>query len=198
MAELSLLQRATIISFSDEVTHVSDLVHSDEEKAIEKIEELYKHYILFVNKIYFREVTAQEQGIEMYDMMQRIMRIPEQVKDLDNEIAELNSFAAMIADKNEKKEMKTHTWLATIFLPAMAIAGLLGMNTMNSVFTNNPNANIIYDYSFWLSTLFIIISTFIFWLWIKLKNKNEKIGLNVLIFCFFCILSLYFYLTKCK
>ncbi len=135
MAELSLLQRATIVSFSDEVTHVSDLIHRDGEdmdKAIQKIEDLYKHYILFVNKIYFREVTPQEQGIEMYDMMQRIMRIPEQVKDLDNEIAELNAFAGMIADKEEKKEMRIHTILATLFLPAMLIAGILGMNIWKS------------------------------------------------------------------
>jgi hypothetical protein len=128
MAELSLLQRATIVSFSDEVTHVSDLVHNDEEKAIKKIEELYKHYILFVNKIYFREISAQEQGIEMYNMMQHIMRIPEQVKDLDNEIAELNSFAAMISDKNENKENHLHTVIATFFLPFMLISGFFGMN----------------------------------------------------------------------
>jgi hypothetical protein len=197
MAELSLLQRATLVSFSDEVTHVSDLVHSDEEKAMEKIEELYKHYILFVNKIYFREVTAQEQGIEMYDMMQRIMRIPEQVKDLDNEIAELNSFAAMIADKNEKNEMKTHTLLATFFLPAMAIAGLLGMNTISTEFTKNPNATLIHDYPFLISLLFIGISTFLVWLWMKLKNKNERIGLFTLLLWFGTILLFYLYIKNC-
>lgn len=147
MAELCLLQRATILSFSEEVTHVSNLIDEDkdsEQQSINKIAELYKHYILFVNKIYFREVTAQEQGIEMYDMMQKIMRLPSDVKDLDNEIDELNRFASMIAMKNETEEMKEQTIeanklttkahnltkAATIFLIPTLLAGLLGMNVL--------------------------------------------------------------------
>jgi len=34
-----------------------------------KVSDLYLAYIRFVNKIYFREVTAYEQGIELYDML---------------------------------------------------------------------------------------------------------------------------------
>jgi hypothetical protein len=175
MAELSLLQRATIISFSDEVTHVSDLVHEDkEDKAVKKIEELYEHYILFINKIYFREITPQEQGIEMTDMMQRIMRIPGQVKGLDSEIAELNNFAAMIADKNEMKEMNRHTWLATFFLPAMVVSGFLGINYFQSKTDLDWN-NIINFYFFWILVSILLSLTLIILYWRKIFKFLKKI-----------------------
>ncbi|MCL5027633.1 MAG: hypothetical protein M1480_01300, partial [Bacteroidetes bacterium] len=92
--------------------------------------ELYKHYILFVNKIYFREVTAQEQGIEIYDMMQKIMRIPSDVKDLDTEIGELNQFANIIAEQRQSNQTTKLTKLAALFVIPTLIASLLGMNVL--------------------------------------------------------------------
>jgi Mg2+ and Co2+ transporter CorA len=181
MAELSLLQRATVVSFSDEVTHVSDLVHSDEDKAIEKIEDLYKHYILFVNKIYFREITTQEQGIEMYDMMQRIMRIPEQVKDLDDEIAELNSFAGMIADKKDNKENVRHTWIATFFLPFMLMSGFFGMN----YFSGRKDiswASLIHVGEFLYLSVILLVLFFLVLRWDYLKKKKLHIPILMLLF----------------
>ena len=159
LAELCLLQRATVLSFSDEVTHVSNLIEKKKTRTrigIEKIDDLYKHYILFVNKIYFREVTAQEQGIEMYDMMQKIMRIPNDVKDLDNEIGELNQFAS-------KEEAHNLTKLATVFLVPTLIASLLGMNVLPE-FKDLPKFLLFEGemvWPFWISIILIILITFI-------------------------------------
>jgi len=124
MTELCLVQRASVLAFSDEVTEVSEQIKDGNAQNIEKITEeisdLYKNYIRFVNKIYFREVTAQEQGIEIYDLMQKILRIPEQVKDLDNEIGELHNYASIQEDKK-----LTH--IATRFLPAGFLAALISI-----------------------------------------------------------------------
>jgi Mg2+ and Co2+ transporter CorA len=189
MAELCLLQRATVLSYSDEVTHVSNLLNKEKEvESIQRISDLYKHYILFVNKIYFREVTAQEQGIEIYDMMQRVMRIPSDVKDLDNEIDELNRFASMIAEKNETedthkltKEAHYLSKAATIFLIPTLLASLLGMNVLPDfiyiptfLISRNP------VWPFWTSFVFIVIVTVLGYYAImkfvfkKNKKSNKK------------------------
>lgn len=180
MAELCLLQRATVLSFSDEVTHVSNLIEkkkSSSKNSLEKIDDLYKHYILFINKIYFREVTAQEQGIEMYDMIQRIMRIPNDVKDLDNEISELNKFASMIEEQNETHAVNNLTRIATILLIPTLIAGLLGMNVL-------PEFNDFPPFFFWLSNnwspfwivlIIILLITIAFYpILTKLFEKRNK------------------------
>ncbi len=131
MAELCLVQRASISYFSNQITILSSLT---EQKSNEtRIAELYRQYIRFVNKIYFREITTQEQGIELYDLLQKQMRIAEQVKDLDNEIAELHSYVSLLEDEKRNKEAANLTKIATIFLPASLIAGILGMNTLPKI-----------------------------------------------------------------
>ena len=123
---LSLVVRASVLRFSDEVTAISDLEPSD--KLYERVSNLYKNYLRFVNKLYFREITSQEQGIEIYDMFQEIMKLERDVKDLDSEIKKLVEYVYMIQEREENKEMKSLTKIATYLLPPSLIAGFFGMN----------------------------------------------------------------------
>jgi len=191
MAELSLLQRTSVIAFSDEVTHISDTVHNDNtdnDNLIRRIQNLYGMYILFVNKIYFREITAQEQGIEMYDILQRVMRVPNHVKDLDGELDELNRYAAMLEQKRENEEMKKHTWLATLFLPAMLLTGFFGMNILNNadkplhIFDLNKTSVSL----FWWLTVILTFTTIIYSGWKPISKR-----IKTLMFSFWGLFFLY-------
>jgi preprotein translocase subunit Sec61beta len=124
MAELSLVQRASLIRFSDEVTHLSHLGEEVGPTRLTKdIRELYRAYIRFINKIYFREVTPQEQGIDMYDKMQESMRLEHQIKELDQEIEELHSYASMLAEKQRNQKLDWLAVLGGLFLvPTFLIA----------------------------------------------------------------------------
>ncbi|MCH8941913.1 MAG: hypothetical protein IIA48_05685 [Bacteroidetes bacterium] len=133
MAELCLLQRATVLSYAGEITNISNLTkpsgNENKDKNYDneisaRIEDIYKFYILFLNKINFKEVTAQEQGIEMYNLMQKQMRIAEDVNDLDREIKELHLFATHLEetaqteeDRKQTEKMNALTGLGAIFLP---------------------------------------------------------------------------------
>lgn len=130
MVELSLIQRASILKFSDEVTRLSKLKDEKSKNITEEISGLYKAYIRFVNQIYFREVTAQEQGIELYNLVQEKMKIAEQVKDLDDEIGELHNYANLLEQKKQDRRIAKITVLGAIFLPATFLVGLFGINTM--------------------------------------------------------------------
>ena len=147
MFEIVLVQRASVLRFSGEVTRVSHLYHDeDERKAIEEIEHLYEEYIRFVNQIYFTYVTAQDQGIELYDMMMKQNTLSEKVKDLDGEISELYQYAGLRMDREdlrmdrEKNENSAKlNRIAAIFLPITLLisilacfAGLLGMNDLDN------------------------------------------------------------------
>ncbi len=131
---LALLQRASLIRFSDEATKVKyiELIKnkSEVEDRLENIKQLYGKYLHFVNKIFFREPTAQEQGIELYDMLLDKMRIEREVKDLDRELNELHNYISITVQEKETKEIRLLSNLATWFLPATLIAGILGMNTL--------------------------------------------------------------------
>ncbi len=139
MIELALVQRASMLKFSDDVTRLSQLWEKkDEKQTTKEIRELYANYIRFVNKIYFREVTAQEQGIELYDQIQDRFRLKEHIKDLDQEIEELHSYASMLEDKmkrdreeerNERLELLTK--MGFLFLVPSFITGYYGMNVFD-------------------------------------------------------------------
>ncbi len=135
MAVLSLVQRASIIRFSGEVARISSL---ENKKAFitQEISSIYKNYIQFINRIYFREVTAQEQGIELYSMIIESMNVEREVKDLDNEIQELHNYATLIEDKTINDKMNRITVIGILLAFPSFITGFFGMNIFNDIFTD--------------------------------------------------------------
>ncbi len=130
LVELCLVQRASILRFSDEITEISRLDPGDK-KLSDKVNSLYRQYIRFVNKIYFREVTPQEQGIELYDLLQKHMRLDRDVKDLHQEIQEVNQYAMQVKEDRRNQSLEKLTYLATIFLIPTFITGYFGMNILD-------------------------------------------------------------------
>lgn len=122
---LSLTQRASIIRFSEEIAHISRL---RENQAFRKTDELYRHYIQFVNKYHFTEITAQEQGIEIYSMIQKHMGIRENLAALREEISDLHAYADLVSEKNRGKSANRLNWIVALFLVPTLITGYFGMN----------------------------------------------------------------------
>jgi hypothetical protein len=128
MIRLCLAQRASILRFSSEVTILSSL-NEKTSRITDNISTLTKAYLQFVNKMYFREVTAQEQGIEIYDKIQEFMRIERDVKDLNREIDELHQYARLLQDMKKRKQMNRIQIFGVILIVPALIAGIFGMNT---------------------------------------------------------------------
>lgn len=128
MLELVIIQRASILRFSGEVARVSALKGKDDKEMAKRISSLYKEYIRFVNQVYFRSVTAQDQGIELYDMLLKQFDTNAQIKDLDNEIGELHQYATLLIDQRRNETAEWLNWVAAILLPATLMTGIFGMN----------------------------------------------------------------------
>ena len=126
MAELVLVQKASVLRFSAEVTNLSNMdVKSDFGR---KVSSLYKEYIRFVNQIHFREVSAQDQGIELYQKLYDVMKLKNHVEKLDDEIEELYNYVSLREDRKTNSTMSLLTRIATIAVPMTVIAGIFGMN----------------------------------------------------------------------
>lgn len=162
MFELAIIQRASMLRFSGEVTRVSVLEKGNKIIA-ERIGSIYKEYIRFVNQIYFRSVTAQDQGIEIYNLLMTQFNTKEQIKDLDDEIGELHQYISLLIDQKRNENSEWLNRLATWFLPATIIAGLFGMNKF---------ADDVLLPDFWVQ--FLIIAVFSgFTIYIVDKKKKE-------------------------
>lgn len=128
MFELVIIQRASMLRFSGEVTKVSSLKGKKTKDVAERVSSLYKEYIRFINQIYFRHVTAQDQGIELYEMLLHQFDSEAQIKDLDEEISELHQYITLKIDQRRSENGDWLNKLAAIFLPASLFTGLFGMN----------------------------------------------------------------------
>lgn len=182
MAQLCLMQRATILRISSDLNIFATAKGN---RTSDEIKQIYKKYISFINNLYFREVTAQEQGIEMYDMMQDAMRLEREVKSLDEEISEIFTFLNLEENEKQSRRAERLSFLATIFLPATVIAGLFGMNMLDGTwFTtlldriqDNPAALFtpqnfrLSDHGFEVVLLLVMITTLISYYSFKSKQK---------------------------
>lgn len=163
---LLLAYRASIIKFSNDIQDITE----NKKNIAEETRELYDKYLKFLNKLYFKEVTAQDQGIELYDKALKIMKIEQHLADLDNELNELHSYVEMLEDKEESKSINNLTKLGTIFLPASFIASIFGMN----IFPDGSLENI----GGWVVSFGLMIGT-TWWLGIVHKIKIfEFLGIN--------------------
>ncbi len=124
MACLVLAQRASILKFSEEISAISEESKIDNER----VQQLHLDYIRFINQLYFREVTAQEQGIEMYDMLVKSMSIERDIKRLDEEIGELHQHIRMEKEEEINSILHVLTIIGALFVFPSLITGFFGMN----------------------------------------------------------------------
>lgn len=124
MSILSLVQRASILRFSWEISQITNKIFRENKNPKKAIRELYENYIRFINQIYFREITSQIQGIELYSQFQKMMNIEKEAKDLDVEMQEVFNYLSV-------QEQTKLGKMANIYLPVTLLAGVLGINTID-------------------------------------------------------------------
>lgn len=130
IAMIGLLQRASILRFSEDIASITKHPVGDKQ-AGQLVNTLNRQYIRFVNSIYFREITAQEQGIELYDMLQEQMRLPEQISSLQYEIQELHQYTHGVEEDNRNKKLDKLTYMAALFIVPSFILSYLGIGNIN-------------------------------------------------------------------
>lgn len=164
MIMLCLIQRASLISFRERIHNFI----SDKKRDQKSVAGLYEDYVEFKNRIYAREVTAQEQGIELYDMIQSVMRIDQEVSSLDNDVKELYNFTRLLGIDKSTQQMESINKIALVFAPLAIALGFFTLRGFQDSFLNTI--------TFWVLCLLTIILTllviFINVLSIKIKRSN--------------------------
>lgn len=122
IALLLLAQRTSIITFNNELEKISidaDKIFNSNnsyhafEKIIERAESLNKDFVLFSNRIWFDEVTPQEQGIELYKLAQNNMDLISEFNSLRTKIEELHEFIRLKLEERKNKRIFHLTRLGT-------------------------------------------------------------------------------------
>lgn len=177
MAELALLQRACVLRFSEEVTGISSIDTHDPQLDA-RMSSLFRQYLRFVNKFSFKEITAQEQGIEMYDLLRQSMRLDEQVSALEAEIRELHNYAASLAEDARNAKLDLLTYIGAYLAgPGFIVSYYAGIGySMREGYH-------------WLVMIFLfIIYSLLIWQMMQAKGRwRAYIGIVVLAFVFIAL-----------
>lgn len=119
MVLIHLMQKASLQKFSEELSEISSkFSNSDIKKSQEKFANIQKKYLFFLNTYCFKDLTAQEQGIELYDMIKSITKIDEKIAILNQKITQVSEFYNNENDKikieNDRKMTKRMNSLTVI------------------------------------------------------------------------------------
>lgn len=160
IALILYFHRAALLKFSHESSLCSEIL-SRSQNNIKQVNDLRKDFLVFTNKFWFTEITNQDQGIEMFDQWEGILRNKELFDEVAYELKEINEFIEREQDKNSADEMHqlekrvgTLTIITIIFLPIMLLTSILGMNPLVDI--SKWWIFILIFPSFWLLTFVLV------------------------------------------
>lgn len=174
MTELVLMQRATVLKFSEKINLLNMALkgpdnnkRKDMELRQKKVDSLCRDYIVFKNQFYFREITAQDQGIEMYDMLQNSLRLEDMVKDLDQDIQEIYQYHSIVEEQEGNKKAQTLNVIMSIFTPASCLAAFLTIGGWRDKWIWNCDST----WVSWLGVIIMLSASIITYLVFKFCRK---------------------------
>ena len=96
MAALALAQRASLLSFE---YMISEYAH----KRSYDVEDIHNKYILFQSQLLLNEVTPQQQGLEIYEMLKNNLMIEKEQSEIKEQIEGLFEHRNYVHDKKENR-----------------------------------------------------------------------------------------------
>lgn len=101
MVKLGLIQRASLVKLETEIGEICTDIENN--KDTKRIENVWKNYILFQNQILLPEVTFQDQGVEIYQIIKKTLKIEDMNKYIDDELNNLHDLASMESNEIERQ-----------------------------------------------------------------------------------------------
>lgn len=141
MVSLVLIQRTLILKYSKDINNTYAKGDKENTEALKD----YPDYLEFINKYFHREITTQEQGIELYDMLIEHLRVESQAKELEKEYQNLFTLKNLEIDKERSKRMKVFTTIGTLF-------------AIPTLFINLSNSTFFSEQSSWVKTGIFLIT----------------------------------------
>lgn len=112
MAKIALLACGSILALSESASDVADFVSGEKNVGLKRIEQLQERYVKAQSQIMLFEVTAQEQGVELYQMLSEQLYLEKNKDALSDQMSNLREVAAIRNDRKEREsDEKMNLWV---------------------------------------------------------------------------------------
>ena len=105
MIAIHLMQKASLQKFSNDLSKINSL---------NEFQKIQKSYLDFIADYCYGDLTAQEQGIELYDMVKKITGISEKIEQVNSKINRLVDFYKQENDAKSNSKMNRLTVMVGI------------------------------------------------------------------------------------
>ena len=123
IAKIVLLQRACILSLSNQVSSLAQLFYAESQKkqnSLNEIQSLQERFVQLQSSLFLSEITTAEQGIEIYQMLENEMYVTENSKKLDAQLHNLYELANLQGEQaEENRARKLERAVAAFGIPAL-------------------------------------------------------------------------------
>ena len=113
---LAIAQRASIKFYKRKIASISskfrNLRGNKKSSLINDIIQLEEQYVEFESQLYFEEVTPEQQGIELFDLIVKQFELKEEMKSLKDQIEGLYDVANIKGNNESNNMMNALTWIA--------------------------------------------------------------------------------------
>lgn len=178
MVTLCLAQRSSIISFQRKIAEFTQQMkrHTSilKNKTTQNLMNLQEDYIAFQNQLQFFEVTSQEQGIELYDMIAEALYIEKEKQMLMDQM----NIAYEAANINQEFRLTSYALEISIMALFIAVIGYLsdvlsGVSSFVALFKRDCTSLSIKSTTiiFFILLILVIIAVPLFF---KYRNKNPR------------------------
>lgn len=100
MVSIHLMQKASLQKFSEQLTN---------QKSVVEFLEIQKDYLFFIDNYCFQDIGAQEQCIELFDMIKNITQIELKIEKINEKISKTAEFYRVEEDRKTSKKMNLLT-----------------------------------------------------------------------------------------
>lgn len=169
-----LYYRCRLICFSDKAASIArEFSASNTKTNLSSIRnhfrELHTQFVKFMNAQWFTEITNQDQGIEIFNLMRRSFELDAMYEQVREEIQRTDELLELIHNQ-EVEEFNTRAGkIGTIFAMLALMIGYFSMN-----FENIRTTNGVLDYRFWMATVstFIVVGIFASAILLAVKRRS--------------------------
>ncbi|OOO00345.1 MAG: hypothetical protein ATN35_07660 [Epulopiscium sp. Nele67-Bin004] len=167
MMSLLVIQKASLLNFSNQIATISLL---SKEELVVAIQSIYEIYIQFINQMFFDEITEDEKGTWIYQRNSKLFHIRDEIAQLDFEMKEVHEYAELITRQQSNRRMEAVTIMgAGLVLPTF-VTGFFGMNVLTEELGRWwEHADVLK----WLNTyvIFPILALLYMYTWKRTKNR---------------------------
>lgn len=139
MAIIAHFQKAALLVASRRLADLSpyDKKGIPQQPDAEEFRKLEAHFIAFTQTYWFNEITPQEQGVELFDMWRRELRLPELYQEHRQELQDIVASIQMREEAEQTKAANKLNRYALVFALASlwltclgVLTGVMGMNQL--------------------------------------------------------------------